>query len=135
MFLNHFSAQEKRGFLDLCLLAIRADQNVSEDEIQLLEELRHELGIPEDVYVLHIKGAPNFAKAVGTFKSKESKRRAYLELANLAFVDGEYDPEENRFMQAVQKAFGIDDVMRDRCFAWAIAMIRLREEALALMVE
>lgn len=135
MFLNHFSAQEKRGFLDLAMLAIRADNEVSEEEIQLLEEVRREMAVPEDIYISHIKGTPVFAKAVGVFKTKEAKRRAFLELAVLTFVDGEYDPAENKYMQTVQQAFGIDDELRDRCFSWGLGMIKLREDALAMMVE
>jgi hypothetical protein len=35
----------------------------------------------------------------------------------------------------VQAAFQVPDPVRDRCFAWALQMVKLRDEALAIMVD
>ena len=135
MFLDHLSRLEKEGFLELALLAIRADNVVTDEEVQLVEELRLELGMSEEHFVAAVKRQPNFERAIRAFTSQEAKRRAFLELVTLTFVDGEYDPGENEFLQKAQLGLEIDDAIRDRCFAWALQMVKLRDEALAIMVD
>ena len=135
MFLDHLSPREKEGFLELALLAIRADNVVTDEEVQLVEELRLELGMSEDHFVAAVKRTPSFERAIAAFTTKEAKRRAFLELVTLTFVDGEYDPGENAFLVKSQHALEINEVIRDRCFAWALQMVKLRDEALAIMVD
>lgn len=135
MFLDHLTPREKEGFLELALLAIRADNQVSDEEVQLVQELRLELGMTEEHFVAAVKRQPDFNRAVATFTTREAKRRAFLELVTLTFVDGDYDPSENAFLQKAQGALAIEDGTRDRCFAWALQMVKLRDEALAIMVD
>jgi len=135
LFLDHLTPREKQGFLELALLAIRADNTISDEEVQQVEELRLELGIDEATFVEAVKRQPQLERAVAAFTTQEAKRRAFLELVSLTFVDGEYDPAENAFLQKVQRAFQIEDPVRDRCFAWALQMVKLRDEALAIMVD
>lgn len=135
MFLDHLTSREKEGFLELALIAMRADNQVSDEEVQLVEELRRELGFDEERFVAAVKRTPSFERAINAFTTREARRRAFLELVVLTFVDGEYDPSENAFLQKVQRAFGIEDDTRDRSFAWALQMVKLRDEALAIMVD
>jgi uncharacterized membrane protein YebE (DUF533 family) len=135
LFLDHLTPREKEGFLELALLAIRADNTISDEEVQQVEELRLELGMDEAAFVAAVKRQPQLERALAAFSTQEAKRRAFLELVTLTFVDGEYDPAENAFLQKVQRAFAIEDGVRDRCFAWALQMVKLRDEALAIMVD
>jgi hypothetical protein len=49
--------------------------------------------------VAAVKRQPNFERALAAFTTTEAKRRAFLELVALTFVDGEYDPAENAYLQ------------------------------------
>jgi tellurite resistance protein len=135
LFLDHLTPREKEGFLELALLAIRADNSISDEEVQAVEELRLELGMDEATFVAAVKRQPNFERAISAFTTREARRRAFLELVTLTFVDGEYDPSENAFLQKTQRALEVEDAVRDRCFAWALQMVKLRDEALAIMVD
>ena len=135
MFLNHLTPKEKHGFLELALIAIRADNLVSDEELQAVEELRMELGMDEAQFQTAVKRAPSFERAINAFTTQEARRRAFLELVVLAFVDGEYDPSENAFLQKAQVGLQIPDPVRDRCYAWALQMCKLRDEALSIMVD
>lgn len=129
MFLNRFMAQEKKGFLELALLAVRADDTITTEEVQFVEELRLGLGIDEESFIQHILEDPKLDDAVACFESSEGKRLAYLELVTLMFVDGQYDPTESAFLGQVQQAFGLDNRLRDQCHQWAERMMKLRQDA------
>ena len=68
-------------------------------------------------------------------QTRDSRRVAFLELVKLAFVDGTYDPAENTYLKEVQRALEIPNGTRDRCFAWTLKMIKLREQARAIVAE
>lgn len=129
MFLNRFAPQEKQGFLELALLAVRADDCITTEEVQFVEELRLGLGIDEESFINHILEDPNLKKAISAFTNDESRRLAYLELVTLTYVDGEFDPAESSYLREVQQAFGIDEATRDASHDWAQRMQALREEA------
>lgn len=132
MFLNRFAPAEKKGFLELALLAVRADDCITTEEVQFVEEIRLGLGIDEDAFINHILEDPKLDDAVGAFTNDESRRLAYLELVTLTYVDGQFDPSESNFLRDVQNAFKIDDATRDACHDWAGRMQGLREEAARL---
>jgi len=129
VFLNRFSLQERKGFIELALLGVRADDCITAEEVQLMEELRMGLGVDEEAFVAHILGDPKLESAVACFESHESRRLAYLELVSLAYVDGQYDPAESRFLRQVQAAFGVSDALSQQCHAWAQNMMKLRQIA------
>lgn len=129
MFLNRFAPQEKQGFLELALLAVRADDCITTEEVQFVEEIRLGLGIDEEAFINHILEDPSLEAAVKAFTNDESRRLAYLELVALTYVDGQFDPAESTFLRSVQQAFDIDDATRDAAHDWARRMQGLREEA------
>lgn len=135
MFLDLLAPAEKDALIDLALLAVRADRVISDEEVELLEEIRLELGLSEADFVARVKTRPDKARALAAFQSRESRRMAFLELVKLAFVDGTYDPAENLYLGEVQAALEIPAATRDRCFAWALEMIKLREQARAIVAE
>lgn len=129
MFLNRFAPAEKKGFLELALLAVRADDCITTEEVQFVEEIRLGLGIDEESFINHILEDPRLEDAVRPFSNDESKRLAYLELVALTYVDGQYDPAESQFLRQVQQLFNIDDATRDACHDWGQRQQALREEA------
>lgn len=129
MFLNRFAAQEKKGFLELALLAVRADDCITTEEVQFVEELRLGLGIDEESFINHILEDPNLEAAARAFTNDEARRLAFLELVALTYVDGQFDPAESNFLKDVQQAFNIDNATRDASHDWAQRMQKLREEA------
>lgn len=135
MFLDLLAPAEKAALIDLALIAMRADRSISEEEVELLEEIRLELGVGEEDFVARVKGRPDKARALAAFASKETSRMAFLELVLVTFADGSYDPAESAFIQEVQQALRIPDATRDKCFAWALQMTKLREQARAIVAE
>lgn len=135
MFLDLLAPAEKDALIDLALLAMRADRSISDEEVELLEEIRLELGVPEPAFVARVKGRPDKARALAAFSSRESRRMAFMELVLIAFVDGTYDPAESAYIKEVQAALQIPDGTRDKTFAWALQMIKLREQARAIVAE
>ena len=135
MFLDLLAPPEKDALIDLALIAMRADRSISEEEVELLEEIRLELGVGEEAFVARVKGRPDKARALAAFTSKESRRMAFMELVLITFVDGTYDPAENAYIKEVQQALQVSDGTRDKCFAWALQMIKLREQARAIVAE
>lgn len=133
MFLNRFSDVEKRGFLELALLAVRADEAITTEEVQFVEELRLGLGISEEDFVQHILADPNLDEAVGCFSHDEGRRLAFLELVALVYADGQYDPAESTFLRRVQQAFGLDEAAARSHHAWARRLTQLRTDALTLI--
>lgn len=132
MFLNRFTAQERKGFLELALLGVRADDCITTEEVQFVEELRLGLGITEEDFINHILADPRLEDAVGAFETDEARRLAYLELVALTYVDGQYDPAESNFLRQVQSAFAIDEPSALACHDWAKRLMKLREDAQAL---
>jgi len=132
VFLNRFTDQEKKGFLELALLGVRADDCITTEEVQFVEELRLGLGITEEDFINHILADPQLDDAVKMFETDEARRLAYLELVALTYVDGQYDPAESNFLRGVQLAFGIDDASQQGFHDWARRLMQLREDALAL---
>lgn len=135
MFLNRFAGPERKGFLELALLAVRADDCITTEEVQFVEELRLGLGITEEAFVEHILADPSLEAAVGCFQNNNSRRLAYLELVALTFVDGQYDPAESHFLRQVQLAFGLDEAFAAQSHAWAKKLMVLRTEAQDLTAE
>jgi uncharacterized tellurite resistance protein B-like protein len=133
VFLNRFNDVEKRGFLELALLAVRADDAITTEEVQFVEELRLGLGISEEDFVQHILADPDFAQAVASFELDESRRLAFLELVALMYSDGQYDPAESNFLRRVQAAFGLDEETARLHHGWARRLMQLRTEALLLI--
>ena len=132
MFLNRFTPQERKGFLELALLGVRADDCITTEEVQFVEELRLGLGITEEDFINHILADPRLEDAVGAFETDEARRLAYLELVALTYVDGQYDPAESNFLRQVQTAFQIDEPSAVACHDWARRLMKLREDAQAL---
>jgi uncharacterized tellurite resistance protein B-like protein len=133
VFLNRFNEAEKRGFLELALLAVRADDAITTEEVQFVEELRLGLGISEEDFVQHILADPDFAQAVAAFELDESRRLAFLELVALMYADGQYDPAESQFLRRLQAAFAIDEEAARLHHGWARRLLQLRSEALTLI--
>jgi hypothetical protein len=129
VFLNRFTPDEKKGFLELALLAVRADDCITTEEVQFVEEIRLGLGIDEESFINHILEDPSLEVAVKSFSNDDARRLAYLELVALTYADGEFDPSESAFLQKVQAAFDIDAGTRDAAHSWAQRMQGLREEA------
>ncbi|MEB3197969.1 MAG: TerB family tellurite resistance protein [Candidatus Sericytochromatia bacterium] len=132
MFLNRFNEDEKIGFIELALLGVRADDAITTEEVQFVEELRLSMGVAEEAFVQQILGDPQLDDAVRRFATDESRRLAFIELVALAYVDGQYDPAESQFLRQVQQAFGIDQTTVLACHAWARRLLQLRQDALAL---
>jgi hypothetical protein len=132
MFLNRLTENEKRGFIELALLAVRADDCITTEEVQFVEELRLSVGLAEEAFVERILSDPSFEAAVAAFGSAESRRLAHLELVALVYADGEYDLSESAFLQRVERAFGLDAAAVAAHHAWARRYLQLRAEALTL---
>jgi hypothetical protein len=132
VFLNRLAEREKRGFIELALLAVRADGCITSEEVQFVEELRLAVGLAEDDFVQKILSEPSFDHAVSAFESEESRRLAHLELVALMYADHEYNPSESAFLRRLESTFKFDAMTIANHQEWARRYIRLRTDALAL---
>lgn len=122
MFLSKLSVDEQKSFLDL--VEIINDENINAEEEKLIAEYKEELGLD------YTPSKKNFDEVISTYKnsSKENKGIIYFELMGLALCDGNYEADEEVFMDNVKKAFEISDDVEKRIFNWFAAVKKLYDE-------
>lgn len=122
MFLNRLSIEEQKAFLDL--VEIINDENINAEEEKLVAEYNEELSLD------YKPSKKEFNDVVKTYEnsSKENKAIVYFELMGLALCDGDYEADEEVFMNKVKVAFGIGDEIETRVFNWFAAVKKLYDE-------
>ncbi|MBU5315075.1 hypothetical protein KQI30_02140 [Clostridium bornimense] len=122
MFLSKLSEEEQKGFLDL--VDILNDENINAEEEKLVAEYKEELGLNYN------PTKKNFDEVILSYKnsSKENKIIVYFELMGLALCDGNYEADEEVFMNNVKAAFEISDEIETRVFNWFAAVKKLYDE-------
>ena len=122
MILSKLSEEEQKGFLDL--VDILNDENINAEEEKLVAEYKEELGLNYN------PTKKNFDEVILSYKnsSKENKIIVYFELMGLALCDGNYEADEEVFMNNVKAAFEISDEIETRVFNWFAAVKKLYDE-------
>ncbi len=131
MYLSMLNDTQKKAFLSLMARFVAEDGLVERGELGWLEGLKREMGmgretkasdeLPEDLFPL--------------FDTHKSQVIASLETIRLGYVDGDYSPEEDRFVAKMVGAFGLSPELVLALEEWAARHAALTREAAELMLE
>lgn len=104
MFLNELNKKESIAFINLVELLAKSDNLFAKNEKNLINDYIVELSLKdEEIPDL------SFDKVIEHFKNSTSriKNIVYLELTGLALIDGSFDKEEIKFLNAIGGQFNI----------------------------
>lgn len=104
MFLNELNKKESIAFINLVELLAKSDNLFAKNEKNLINDYIVELSLKdEEIPDL------SFDKVIEHFKNSTSriKNIVYLELTGLALIDGSFDKEEIKFLNAIAGQFNI----------------------------
>ncbi len=129
MFLQQLTHKEKLAFDALARHLAASDGTLAPQELALLEQLRFELALGEDV-------APD-ARSVTTlaadFTTPRGRRIALLELLGLAHVDREFHPTESDFLRQIARAWDVSETELLVLDGWTLRMLAVVREAETLL--
>ena len=96
MFLNQLSLSERTAFINLSILAAKANETISEREYLILEDYCKETGV---VFV-DTATIPSIGEIYGVFSKSETriKKIVLFEILNLLYADGTFDVLEEEFL-------------------------------------
>jgi len=115
MLLNKLSTNEKEAFVSLVVKAAEANDEITIEEYNLVEEYCKEMGI----IFFDSKKLLSMDKVIEVIKSStgEIKRIISLELIGMLYVDGEFDQKESDFLYSFVDAIGIErDVIEEQIY-------------------
>ena len=107
MFLNQLSLSERTAFINLSILAARANETISEREYLILEDYCKETGV---VFV-DTATIPSIGEIYGVFSKSETriKKIVLFEILNLLYADGTFDVLEEEFLNNFAAAVGLTE--------------------------
>lgn len=125
MFLHQLSTEQRRVFLVLARRVIDADQRLTMDEVEWLDHLYVETGVPAET-----ADAPSTAGDLNhVFPDVRSRVTVVLELLRVGYTDGRLDPRELSAVRDVAAQMGIDAGTWEECRSWAERHQKLVQEA------
>lgn len=103
MFANIMDQSEKEKFLELIHKIAQCDEDYSEEEEELLNNYKIELGIQD------VKDTDSLEGLVDFFASKtpELKKIVFFELYGMIMADGKIASKESELIEMIEKAFGL----------------------------
>ena len=125
MFLHDLSPEQRRAFLVLARQVIDADRRLSIQEVERLDRLYVEAGVPAEM-----ADAPG---AVGDlnllFPSDRARVVVVLDLLLVGYADNVLDPREAQAIRDIAARLGIDAATWEDALGWARRYQALLEEA------
>ena len=125
MFLHELSPEQRRAFLVLARQIIDADRRLAIQEVERLDRLYVEAGIPAET-----ADAPG---AVGDlnllFPSERARVVVVLDLLLVGYADGRLDPREAQAVRDVAARLGVDAATWEDALDWARRYAALVAEA------
>ncbi len=112
MFLNFFSNEEKSAFWNLANEMIAKDGKITEEELDLLDTYKLELGEFEKL---------SFSQKIvveDVFKSTQKQKILLLELLGLALADNDFDEAEKKMISDLAEKFRIKNETVDKLISW-----------------
>jgi len=131
MFLSDLSENERTVFLSLARNMVAADDKVTQEEEEMLRDLHDEAGqgLMIDPNDKDIEGL------CGQIQSPSAQAKMLLELASIAFVDGEYEDRERELLKRVSGYWCIERLSFLRAEDWGKKRVELAAEAAHLVHE
>ena len=129
MFLAPLKPAQKRAFMTLATIVMRADGRSSRFERELMKTLTAEMGMPD---------TPNdmdLVAAAAEFADWESRVRAILELIGIARADCDFDKRESEVIRDIAKSFEITDGEFEILDDWVFRQLALAREAVYIMTK
>ena len=125
MFLHDLSPEQRRAFLVLARQIIDADRRLAIQEVERLDRLYVEAGIPAEM-----ADAPGGVGDLNLlFPSERARVVVVLELLLVAYSDGRLDPRETEAVRAVAARLGLDAATWEDATDWARRYQALLDEA------
>ncbi len=122
MFLRELSREQQRAFLVLARQVIAANERLSMQEVECLEGIYTEMGIPPET-----AEAPDVALELNfLFDTSRSRAVAFIELLLVAYADGVFDEQENEAVVRFAEAMNLPDSTREEAYNWARRMTDMR---------
>ena len=124
MFLHELTRAQQRAFLVLVRQVIAADERLAMQEVESLEAIYRELGVPPET-----AEAPDVALDLNyLFESSRIRAVVFIELVIVAYADGVFDERENEVLVGFADAMTIPDQTRTDAYNWVRKMVDMRRE-------
>lgn len=106
MFLKQLSEESQKVFLQVCVLAAKADGIIAEEEQAMMTEYSREMGITEQISWVDVPKERVFQN-LSDISSDKDKRIILLEILGLVKADNVYDAREQQFIADLVSALGL----------------------------
>lgn len=106
MYLSGLNDRQKSLFLELCVHAANADNEISHLERYTIHSFCYEMGLAKSSYNIARELDAVLADVKNCCGERE-RRIMMVELASLMVADAQYDPEENAMMTKFMESFGL----------------------------
>lgn len=134
MFLSLLSKEEKNYFIDFITKLVSVDGAVNENEMQVINRLKYEMGEDAQRYR---KSNLSLEKLIEYFagKTKSTKNLVFMNLISASLYDEWYSVEEHFLIEEVQQAFGLSDKKKSELMKIVYSERDLRERAKRIISE
>lgn len=105
MFANVMNQTEKEKFLELIYKIAQCDDEYSEEEEDLLNNYKIELGLQDVNDTDTLEGLVNFFAV----KSQELKKIVFFELYGMIMADRKIESKEKKLIELIETAFGLSE--------------------------
>lgn len=106
MFVDRLSQAQRQALLDLAVITASIDNDVSDEELQYLEELANNYNLTLD---LENHRASSIDDVISIIDSKQAKVIVLQELIKLSYKDGHFGPEEQQKVFQIAQKLGLND--------------------------
>ncbi|UQB41833.1 TerB family tellurite resistance protein [Thiomicrospira microaerophila] len=105
MFIDRLNEEQRQALFDLAVMMAAADNDVSEEEIEYLQELSQKYGIVFDLNKSLLKMSELLVK----MDSNEAKIITLQELMRISYKDGHFSPDERDKVFVIAQKMGVND--------------------------
>jgi uncharacterized tellurite resistance protein B-like protein len=133
LFLSELKELEKKAFFGLAQIMVSADGRITEEEREMLRDAAEEMEF--DAGKLSLTQESSFEECCGKIISPKSRVQVLLELASFAFVDHDYDAQEQELLRAIANAWQMDEILVIEIEQWASRRVQLAIEAAEIIYE
>jgi len=130
MFLGALDENERRAFLDLAVLMIRADGALDAREQRVFESYKHECALPE------FSPTPRTAEALAAVFGASARRKqriVVVELLGIALADRKVDVSEAKLARHLAETWGLSDGEYRRLSRWTKDFVEIVEDGYRLV--
>ena len=115
MFFSFLTEQEKENLIELAYIVAHSDNNLAEQEIAIIENLKKEANL--NVYELQFKSFDKILEELDTC-SIVSKASILLELLNIVVADADYNINEQKMIEKIREKWAISDEQFESIVFW-----------------